>query len=51
MWSIFKKFSTSQEHSFYFSHRIGYKSYSLKNRVVRGTGLAQVWDDFPTYVY
>ena len=51
MRSIFKKFSTHQERSFYFLHRIGYKSYSLNIRVARGTGLAQVWDEFPTYVY
>ncbi len=51
MRSIFKKFSKSQEHSFYFLHRIEYKSYSLNIRVARGTGLAHVWDDFPTYVY
>ena len=36
--SIFKKFSTHQERSFYFLHRIEYKSYSLKIRVARGTG-------------
>ena len=51
MRAIFKKFSTHQERSFYFLHRIGYKSYSLNIRVARGTGLAQVWDEFPTYVY
>ena len=50
MRAIFKKFSTHQERSFYFLHRIGYKSYSLNIRVARGTGLAQVWDEFPTYV-
>ena len=49
--SILKKFSTHQERSFYFLHRIEYKSYSLKIRVARGTGLAQVWDEFTTYVY
>ena len=43
--SIFKKFSTQQERSFYFLHRIEYKSYSLKIRVARGAGLPQVWDD------
>jgi hypothetical protein len=31
--AIFKKFSTQQERSFYFLHRIEYKSYSLKIRV------------------
>lgn len=51
MRAIFKKFSKSQERSFYFLHRIGYKSYSLNIRVARGTGLAQVWNEFPTYVY
>ncbi|MDH1241555.1 MULTISPECIES: hypothetical protein [Acinetobacter] len=49
--SIFKKFSFQQERSFYFLHRIEYKSYSLKIRVARGTGLPHVWDDFPTCVY
>jgi len=49
--SYFKKFSTYQERSFYFLHDIEYKSYSLKIRVVRGAGLANIWDDFSTYVY
>lgn len=49
--SIFKKFSFQQERSFYFLHRIEYKSYSHKIRVARGTGLPHVWDDFPTCVY
>lgn len=49
--SVFKKFSTHQERSFYFLHRIEYKDYPLKLRVARGTGLPHVWDDLPTYVY
>lgn len=49
--SVFKKFSTHQERSFYFLHSIEYKDYPLRLRVARGTGLPHVWDDFPTYVY
>ena len=49
--SVFKKFSTHQERSFYFLHRIEYKDYPLKLRVARGTGLPHDWDDLPTYVY
>lgn len=41
----------SKSVAFIFLHRIEYKSYSLKIRVARGTGLPQVWDDFPTCVY
>ncbi|PVZ78611.1 hypothetical protein C9426_34330 [Serratia sp. S1B] len=48
---FFRKFSTQQERSFYFMHRIEYKDYPIKIRVARGTGLAYIWDDFPTYVY
>lgn len=47
----FKKFSNQQERSFYLLHVIEYKDYPLKLRVARGTGLPQVWDDLPTYVY
>ena len=49
--SRFKKFSTLQERSFYFMHRIEYKDYPLKFRVARGTGLPYIWDDLPAYVY
>ena len=48
---ILKAFSTHQERSFYFLHIIEYKDYPLKIRVARGNGLAQAWDDLPTYVY
>jgi hypothetical protein len=47
----YKAFSTHQERSFYFLHIIEYKDYPLKIRVARGNGLAQAWDDLPTYVY
>lgn len=47
----YKAFSTRQERSFYFLHIIEYKDYPLKIRVARGNGLAQAWDDLPTYVY
>ena len=35
--SVFKKFSTHQERSFYFLHSIEYKDYPLRLRVARGT--------------
>lgn len=46
----YKKFSTQQEKSFYSIHCIEYKDYPLKLRVARGPGLADAWDDLPTYV-
>ena len=36
---FFRKFSTQQERSFYFMHRIEYKDYPIKIRVARGTRL------------
>jgi len=41
-----KKFSTRQEKSYYFLHRIEYKEYSIKLRPSRGSCLANPWDDY-----
>lgn len=49
--SVFKKFSTHQERSFYSLHLIEYKDYPLKIRVARGPGLPNALDDLPTSVY
>ena len=40
-----KKFSTKQEKSFYFLHKIEYCEFPLKLRAARGKSLADPWDD------
>lgn len=45
-----KRFSTKQERSCYFLHIIECRGYPIKLRVARGTGLAEPWDDYPSYL-
>ena len=48
---LYKRFSTRQEKSYFYLHRIEYKEYHLKLRAARGTQLADPWDDHPSTVY
>ncbi|MEQ5974111.1 hypothetical protein U2J09_22555 [Serratia liquefaciens] len=48
---LYKRFSTRQEKSFFYLHRIEYKEYPIKLRAARGKGLADPWDDYPSDVY
>lgn len=45
-----KHFSTRQEKSYYFLHRIEYRGYPLKLRAARGKVLADPWDDLPLLI-
>jgi len=46
--AYYKHFSTRQEKSFFYLHRIEYKAYPLKLRAARGKSLADPWDDYPS---
>ncbi|NRB69620.1 MAG: hypothetical protein HRU48_20000 [Vibrio sp.] len=46
-----KHFSTKQEKSYFFLHKVEYSEYPLKLRPARGKSLANPWDDYPAYVY
>ncbi|MFA0135374.1 hypothetical protein AB4440_24235 [Vibrio splendidus] len=46
-----KHFSTKQEKSYYFLHKIECREYPVKQRATRGRALANPWDDYPSYVY
>jgi len=46
-----KHFSTKQEKSYYFLHRIELRNYPIKLRAARGGALANPWDDYPSSVY
>jgi len=48
---LHKRFSTRQEKSYYWLHRIEYKEYSINIRASRGTQLANPWDDYPSDSY
>lgn len=46
-----KKFSKQQEKSHFQMHSLEYKrEYGLKIRGKRAGGLAECWDDYPSYV-
>ena len=51
--SAFRRFSTKQEKSYYFLHRLEYKDsiYPLKLRAARGKQLISNWDDLPVTAY
>ena len=49
--SIIKKFSTIQEKAAYFQHSIECKEWKVNLRAKRGTGLANVNDDYRTSAY
>ncbi|MGF1754750.1 hypothetical protein L4C33_14275 [Vibrio makurazakiensis] len=46
-----KHFSTKQEKSYYFLHRIECRGYPIKLRAARGKALPNPWFDYPSYVY
>ncbi|NOH98144.1 hypothetical protein F0226_15370 [Vibrio sp. 99-70-13A1] len=46
-----KHFSTRQEKSYFFLHKIECKGYPVKLRAARGRSLANPWGDYPAYVY
>ncbi|MDF9401367.1 hypothetical protein [Vibrio sp. 1180_3] len=46
-----KHFSTKQEKSYFFLHKVEYRDYPVKLRAARGKLLANPWDDYPAYVY
>jgi hypothetical protein len=46
-----KHFSTKQEKSYYFLHKIENRGYPIKFRAARGRTLADPWDDYPSSVY
>lgn len=46
-----KHFSTKQEKSYYFLHKIESRGYPIKLRAARGRILADPWDDYPSFVY
>lgn len=46
-----KHFSTKQEKSYFFLHKVECRGYPIKLRAARGKALANPWDDFPAYVY
>ncbi|MGF1711002.1 hypothetical protein L4C37_10570 [Vibrio kagoshimensis] len=46
-----KHFSTKQEKSYFFHHKIECKGYPVKLRAARGRSLANPWDDYPAYLY
>lgn len=48
---LHKCFSTRQEKSYYWLHRIEYKEYPIKLRAARGNRLANPWDDYPSDAY
>lgn len=49
--AIHKHFSTKQEKSYFFLHKVEYREYPIKLRAARGKALANPWDDYPTYIY
>ena len=46
-----KHFSTKQEKSYFFLHKIECRGYPIKLRAARGRPLAKPWDDYPAYAY
>ncbi len=48
---IHKHFSTKQEKSYYFLHKIECCEYPIKLRAARGRLLANPWDDYSAHVY
>ncbi|HCE2839551.1 hypothetical protein CGJ94_17635 [Vibrio parahaemolyticus] len=46
-----KHFSTKQEKSYYFLHKVECREYLIKLRAARGRSLANPWDDYPAHVY
>ena len=46
-----KYFSTKQEKSYYFLHKVEWREYPIKLRAARGRSLANPWDDYPAHVY
>ncbi|AXN31996.1 hypothetical protein [Vibrio coralliilyticus] len=46
-----KHFSTKQEKSYFFLHKVECRGYPIKLRAARGKALADPWDDYPAYVY
>ncbi|WZD72046.1 hypothetical protein WAX86_07995 [Photobacterium damselae subsp. damselae] len=46
-----KHFSTKQEKSYYFLHKVEFREYPIKLRAARGRSLANPWDDYPAHVY
>ncbi len=46
-----KHFSTKQEKSYFFLHKVECRGYPVKLRAARGKSLANPWDDYPAHVY
>ncbi|BCV47418.1 hypothetical protein TUM17382_01110 [Shewanella algae] len=46
-----KHFSTKQEKSYFFLHKVECREYPIILRAARGKALANPWDDYPAYVY
>ncbi|KII75233.1 hypothetical protein PL18_19550 [Vibrio renipiscarius] len=46
-----KHFSTKQEKSYYFLHKVECRGYPIKLRAARRKALANPWDDYQSHVY